>query len=95
MHPDFIHFLCELLCALLRDEEIMSCLASNMAPERPHHTLIGFGAMGVSQSATLSWFLRSKKMEAAMDLSKTRVERWLALNPRPSREDNAEVNRSS
>ena len=76
----------------------MSFLVSNMAPERPHHTLIGFGAMGVSQSATLSWFLRSKKMEAAHG-SKTENTCGFTLlgkkNPRPSREDNAEVNRSS
>ena len=37
------------------------CVKKRSFPERPHHTLIGFGAMGVSQGATLSWFLRSKK----------------------------------
>lgn len=61
------------------------CVKKRSFPERPHHTLIGFGAMGVSQSATLSWFLRSKKkMETSYaSFENTVWNIFLAMNPGP------------
>ena len=65
MHPDFPKISRVSWCFISVKVEgkkcIFFCVKKRSFPERPHHTLIGFGAMGVSQSATLSWFLRSKK----------------------------------
>ena len=89
MHPDFPKISRVSWCFISVKVEgkkcIFFCVKKRSFPERPHHTLIGFGAMGVSQSATLSWFLRSKKRwKPAMHLSKIRCGTvFLAMNPGP------------